>query len=275
VNEEGLRRLREALAQRPAGLATDFDGTVSQIVSPPEAAVPLPGAEAALRRLVGRLDVVALVSGRAVADLGKRIDVPGAVYVGLHGLEWAQRDYADERPRQVLAVTPTADESSYITAAGDTLKAAFMHEAGVRVEDKGLGVAVHYRDAPDPLEIRPRILKLCTDLATAGDGAAALAVREGKLVVELGLSRGTDKGQALRRLVEERGLRSIAFFGDDVTDMDGFRALGDLREHGIVTVCVVVATPDAPSRLRDAGDVVLTSPHEAVALLEQVAAARP
>ena len=272
MTDEDLRRLRAALAQRPAGLATDFDGTVSQIVSPPEAAVPLPGAEDALRRLVGQLDVVALVSGRAVADLGARISVPGAVYVGLHGLEWLQRDYSDERPRQVLAVTPTAEESRYLAAAGDTLRAAFMDEHGVRIEDKGLGVAVHYRDAADPLEVRPRILKLCTDLAGAADAEGKLAVREGKLVVELGLGRGTNKGVALRRLVDERGLRSMAFFGDDVTDMDGFHALGDLRKEGIATICVVVATPDAPGRLREVGDVVLASPREAVDLLAALAA---
>lgn len=273
MTDEGLRRLRVALAHRPAGLATDFDGTVSQIVSPPEAAVPLPGAEAALRQLAGQLDVVALVSGRSVADLGRRVHVPGAVYVGLHGLEWAQRD-GDERPREVLTITPTADEARWLAAARDALRTGLGREPGVRVEDKGLGVAVHYRDVADPAEMRPRVLELCAELANAADGAGKLAVREGKLVVELGLSRGTNKGVALRRLVEERGLKSIAFLGDDVTDLDGFRVLGELREQGIATVCVVVATPDAPPRLREAGDVVLTSPREAVALLEALAAAR-
>src|SRR5206468_12961816 len=57
------------LGEGPAGLATDFDGTVSPIVSPPEAARPLPGVEASLNRLVDQLAVVALVSGRTVADL--------------------------------------------------------------------------------------------------------------------------------------------------------------------------------------------------------------
>ena len=79
---------RATLAVAPAGLATDFDGTVSPIVSPPEAARPLPGVEASLSRLVDHLAVVALVSGRTITDLALRIDVPGALYVGNHGLEW-------------------------------------------------------------------------------------------------------------------------------------------------------------------------------------------
>src|SRR5439155_31433 len=85
VAREALGRL---LCDGPAGLATDFDGTVSPIVSPPEAARPLPGVEQSLGLLVDYLAVVALVSGRTVADLALRIDVPGAIYVGNHGLEW-------------------------------------------------------------------------------------------------------------------------------------------------------------------------------------------
>lgn len=263
-----LQTLLDALSAGPAGLATDFDGTVSQITSPPEAAVPLPGAEEALRRLVARLEVVALVSGRAVADLSERIRVPGAVYVGLHGLEW-WRTADDERPRLELAVAPSAEEAARLVAVGGALRTAFDGQPGVLIEDKGLGVAVHYRDAPDPLELRPRILDVCQELARSEE-EAKLAVREGKLVVELGLAHGTNKGTALRRLAQERGLRSLTFFGDDLTDLDGFAVLRDLRQAGLTTVSVVVATPDAPPRLREAGDVVLSSPRQAVDLMTRL-----
>jgi trehalose 6-phosphate phosphatase len=266
----GLQTLRDALSNGPAGLATDFDGTISQIVSPPEAAVPLPGAEESLRRLVGALEVVALVSGRAVADLAERIRVPGAVYIGLHGLEWWRPSASEERARRELAFAPSAEEAARLIAVGDALRASLGAEQGVRIEDKGLGVAVHYRDTPDPLEMRPRILDICRDLA-ASEEEAKLALREGKLFVELGLAHGTNKGTALRRLVQERGLRSMVFFGDDLTDLDGFSALADLRQEGIVTACAVVVTPDAPHPLREAGDVVLSSPRAAVELLGQLA----
>jgi trehalose 6-phosphate phosphatase len=251
-------------------LTTDFDGTISLIVSPPEAAVPLPGAEESLRRLVSELEVVALVSGRSVADLVGRVRVPGAVYIGLHGLEWWLAEASEGHPRQELAIAPTAEESARLVAAAEALRAKFAEEPGIRIEDKGLGVAVHYRDTADPLETRPRILEICDALA-GSNGPARLALREGKLVVELSIGRGTNKGAALRRLVRERGLRGVVFFGDDLTDMDGFRALADLREEGIATACAVVVTPDAPHPLRKAGDVLLTSPRAAVDLLSQLA----
>ncbi len=60
------------------------------------------------------------------------------------------------------------------------------------------------------------------------------------------------KGTALKEIVRERELQSAVFFGDDVTDVDGFIALKDIRDQlGISTLAVGVLTPDtAPSVIR-------------------------
>ena len=269
VDPEALGRL---LCDGPAGLATDFDGTVSPIVSPPEAARPLPGVEASLTRLADDLAVVALVSGRTVADLALRIDVPGAVYVGNHGLEWStspgrgpSRPTID-RPAH-LSATPTADESRLLAAAAVALEAELGALAGLRLEDKGLGIAIHYRDTLDRARARDRILTVCQGLV-----GQRLQIREGKQVVELVLPHGTDKGTAMERLIAEHGLERLIFIGDDLTDRDGFVACRRLRERGLLSLAVAVLGPETPPAVVDAADASVAGPAGVAELLADLAA---
>lgn len=248
-----------------AGLATDFDGTISAIVSPPEAAVPLPGVEQALRVLTERLAVVALVSGRGVADLAARVDVPGALYVGNHGLEWWQ--HVASQPTHLTA-TPTAEESFLLEAAALSLKARLTPLVGVRIEDKGLGLAVHYRDAPRPGPVRALILQCCHTLA-----GERLEIREGKQVVELVLPRGTNKGTAMSRIARDHDLRGLVFLGDDLTDRDGFAATARLRADGLRTLSIAVRGPETPAAVLDAADAVVAGPSAAAGLVVALARA--
>jgi trehalose 6-phosphate phosphatase len=265
--------LIELLEGGQAGLAADFDGTVSPIVSPPEAAVPLPGVEDALRRLVRRLGVVALVSGRTVADLALRIDVPGALYVGNHGLEWwrcpmegAQHPTLG-RPTHLTAV-PTSDESHLLATASASLAGQLNGLAGVRLEDKGLGVAIHYRDAADHQAAREQVLAVCHGLV-----GQRLQIREGKQVVELVLKRGTDKGTALERIAAEHSLRAFVFLGDDLTDRDGFLACRRLREQGLSAMAIAVLGPETPPSVVEAADATVDGPEAAAGLVSELARA--
>ena len=76
-----------AQASRP-GIVMDFDGTLSNIAPTPDSAVIEPRSARALRRLVGRFPLVAVLSGRGVRDLADRVGVGGVVYVGNHGAEY-------------------------------------------------------------------------------------------------------------------------------------------------------------------------------------------
>ena len=63
--------------------------------------------------------------------------------------------------------------------------------------------------------------------AAAGPGAAPdLTAKPGKDVLELAVT-DADKGAALVRLRGELGADAVLYLGDDVTDEDAFRALGD------------------------------------------------
>ena len=86
---------RDALAEAPAGLLTDFDGTISPIVNDPAAARLVAGVEGALAALAQRLAVVAVITGRTPLDARRMTGVPGILIAGNHGMEWLEPDESD------------------------------------------------------------------------------------------------------------------------------------------------------------------------------------
>ena len=66
----------------------DFDGTLAPMARRPHQASLPPETRALLRRLARKRGaIVAVVSGRGLADLKSRVKVPGAYMAGNHGLE--------------------------------------------------------------------------------------------------------------------------------------------------------------------------------------------
>jgi trehalose 6-phosphate phosphatase len=196
------------LAQRrPLLVASDYDGVLAPLVGDPSAAVLLPGMADVLTRLT-RCDgvTVALVSGRGVADLQTVSGLTGSYrWVGSHGAEFdgpltgelaARRDALVALLEPVVAGTP-----------------------GARLEVKPASVAVHVRQVPD----RDAAAALLAQARSLAD--SSLTLKPGKEVLELAVT-DADKGSALRRLAAELGAAATIYLGDDVTDEDGFRALG-------------------------------------------------
>jgi trehalose-phosphatase len=231
------------LAAEPAeaGLFLDFDGVLAPIVERPEDAVPPPETRVELARLVGRYALVAVVSGRAGDDVRTRLGVEGVVCVGSHGLELEPQA---ERWRRTLA--------------------AFAADAPWPQEDvevKGLAVAFHFRGHPDD---REAVRRLDAIADTARD--EGLVARYGRKILEVLPPVGSHKGTAVRRLLEERGLRRALAAGDDTTDLDSFAALDGLD----VAVRVAVTSAEAPQALLDAADLVVGSTDEFLALLRRL-----
>ena len=232
---------RLAAEPEEAGLFLDFDGVLAPIVERPEDAVAPPETRAELERLVGRYALVAVVSGREGEDVKARVGVAGVSYVGSHGLELAPQA---DRWRRVLAAF----------AAG----APWPQK---EVENKGLAVSFHFRDRGDEREA-VRELDAIADSARE-DG---LVARYGRKVLEVLPPVGSHKGTAVRHLLEEHGLRRALAAGDDTTDMDSFAALDGLD----VAVRVAVTSPEAPSALLDAADLVVGSTEQFLELLKRL-----
>ncbi|MGY1823573.1 trehalose-phosphatase [Geodermatophilus sp. SYSU D00079] len=232
--------LRELAGRRPLLVASDYDGVLAPLVGDPSSAVPSPGVAEALARLADRPGVVvALVSGRGVADLRTVSGLSGPYrWVGSHGAEFdgpltgelaARRDALAERLAPLVAAVP-----------------------GALLEVKPASVAVHVRQVADRAA--------AADLLVAADRATdpSLTKKPGKEVLELAVT-DADKGRALLRLRDELGAAAAVYLGDDLTDEDAFRALpaGD--------VTVKVGEGDTAARFRIPG------PTAVVPLLEELA----
>jgi trehalose 6-phosphate phosphatase len=231
--EDALARLTEDPAR--AAVLLDVDGTLAPIVSRPELAKVPAETRAELRRLAGRYELVACVSGRPGEEAARLVGVEGLTYVGVHGLELAPEA---ERWREALRPFAALDWPW--------------------LEDKGLTVALHWREAENDQAARTELE------AVAGRAkAAGLEARWGRKVLELRPPVEADKGTAVRALLGQRGLRRALYAGDDTTDLDAFAGLDGLE----VAVRVAVASAEAPTGLREAADVVVGSPAELLGLL--------
>ena len=106
-----------------------------------------------------------------------------------------------------------------------------MEISGLYVENKGLSVAVHYRNAPDPAARSGPSQALERKPLAAARG---LKIRSGKMVLEVVPASGVNKGTAVARLAREFELTGAIAVGDDVTDCDAFDALhGLIREDSL------------------------------------------
>jgi trehalose 6-phosphate phosphatase len=227
------------LSQTPSALVTDIDGTISSIAPTPAEAMVDPGARAALGLLMERLSTVAVVSGRAPQDGAAMVGIPELTYVGNHGLERIAQGTPWTHP-----VAAAAQPS--ITSALTEIESAARAAADVPwllIENKGVTGTVHYRLAPDPTEAAA----LLEPLARAAADRHGLRLTFGRMILELRPALAVNKGTAIRELARDLGLRGIVFFGDDVTDVDAFRALRELREAGeAATLRVGVLGPETP-----------------------------
>lgn len=202
---EGQAELASLVAQRPL-LAFDFDGTLAPIVArPAQARVPVATLQR-LRLLSPQLPL-AVISGRSLADLRRRLGFEPAHVVGSHGAE-------DPHHAHTVSWTEALDGMRQRLRAA----AAVLRAAGVSVEDKGASLALHYRLASDTAAALAAIESL---LQPADPG---LRVFGGKMVINIVAAGAEDKAGAVRRLVQRTHVQAVLYLGDDVNDEPVFAA---------------------------------------------------
>ena len=105
-------------------------------------------------------------------------------------------------------------------------------------------------------------------------GDAGLAIHWGRKVLEVRPPVAFDKGRGVRALLDGAGVDAALYAGDDVTDIDAFRALRALVESGALThaVCVGVSSDETPAELEAEADVMVDGPRGVRELLTRLAA---
>jgi trehalose 6-phosphate phosphatase len=249
--------VRAALAAAPAGLLSDLDGTLAPIVADPPAARALPGAADALAALARRIAVVGIVSGRAAADARRILGRDDILVIGNHGLEWLESG----------ADAPVASpELEAAARAVERALAAVPDEPGVTAEAKGLSATVHFRNAPDPAAAGARVRAALEAAAISG-----VALRPGRMSLELRPAGAGDKGTAVASVIERFGLRGLVVIGDDVTDLDMFRAALRARAAGVTAAVIGVGGGgEVPREVAAAADSLLPDPAAIVRMLEDL-----
>lgn len=186
----------------------DIDGTLLDIAAAPGTVVVPPGLVDLLDRLAARCGVLALVTGRSLAQVDALFGAGRFDCAANHGA--------------VLRVGGRLDPGVGDPAAGHAVAAALAPAVaahpGAFVEDKGHSVAVHYRAAP---AAATALLAAAEGAIRAGPGDWRILV--GKAVVEIA-PRATSKGTAIERFLAEPAYagRRPFFAGDDTTDEDAF-----------------------------------------------------
>jgi alpha,alpha-trehalase len=211
------------LAGRGLAVFLDYDGTLTPIVERPEDAQLSKETRRSLEKLAAH-HPVGLISGRDLADLRYMVDVDGVFYAGSHGFDiTGPGGIAEQRAAGFLPEIDRAEED---------LLPLPRQIPGARLERKRFGIAVHTRQVR---EDRVRAVEAAVDrVASEHPG---LRKTRGKKVIELRPNVDWDKGRALEWLLGIMGLERDGvipvYVGDDVTDEDAFRAIGN-RGVGIV-----------------------------------------
>jgi trehalose 6-phosphate phosphatase len=237
-------------------LLLDVDGVLAPIVDDPAAAA-VPGSTIELvRRAVERCALVGVVTGRGVERARELVPVDGAWLAALHGTHVV----APSGEEDLCAVTPAAREHVAVAAQ-------LAQTVGWQYEDKGATVTIHFRQRGnlgqqvDPRHVRAQLMTVLNPLK--------VEVHDAKQVLEVKPRGARTKGDAVRILAAAAPDRAqvVVFVGDDLTDLDAFTAIDELRaaeqapataaEAPLRFVKVAVGGEEAPPALVAAADVVL------------------
>jgi len=264
---QALEPLR--LAPEQSAVLLDVDGTLAPIVDRAEDAHVPEATRSLLIEVTRRYALVACVSGRRAQAARQIVAIGSIAYVGNHGAELLAPGSAQARPLNP-AMAELGQRVAEFAAEADTGQLRMLR---VRLEDKGVIAAFHWRGAPDEEAAAAAVREIAERAESQG-----LAVHWGRKVLEVRPPLELQKGLGVAELLREgsgaseepfTAFAAALYVGDDLTDVDAFRALRTLTQEGTLGtgVCVAVASEEAPAELIEAADVVLDGPAEVRGLL--------
>jgi trehalose-phosphatase len=208
---------------RQLAVFLDYDGTLTPIVSQPEKALLSDSMRQTVQTLAMRAPV-AILSGRDLDDVRQRVNISAIVHAGSHGFDIAgPRGLRKEMATEFLPRLDMVEKELGKQLAGIP---------GARVERKRFSIAAHYRNVNE--NDIPKVERAVSEVAARH---RELRKMHGKKVYELLPDIDWDKGKAVLWLLETLGLERATvrpiYIGDDRTDEDAFRALGQ-RGVGIL-----------------------------------------
>jgi trehalose 6-phosphate phosphatase len=227
----------------------DIDGTLSPIVEHAADAHVPEDTRQLLIRVANRYHVVACVSGRGASEARAMVSIGSISYLGSHGAELLRAGCTES--------VMQADVEEWVRRIHDfgrEADTADVRRRRVRLEDKGPIIAFHWRGAPDQDAARAAI-----DSIAARAESAGLHTHWGRKVLEVRPPVRIDKGAAIEAFLGESDVDNALYVGDDVTDLDAFRALSEMLQSGRLkhAVRAGVSSDEGPSEITSEADVVV------------------
>lgn len=199
----------------------DYDGTLTPIVPDPDTANLSPTMAEALQEL-SRKFPVAVISGRGLSDVRRRIDLPNVFYAGSHGFEIEGPNHFHYENPEGQSFLGVLDEAERL------LKEALADVDGIQVERKKYAIAVHYRR----LKAVEKLGFIEESVDRIRQQTGRLRKSYGKKIFELHPDMDWNKGKALTFLLntmfpkgKDRQNILPIYIGDDTTDEDAFKIL--------------------------------------------------
>ena len=236
--------------QKPLVLFLDFDGTLAPIAPHPDQAFLDPSTQRLVHSISKKIPVV-LISGRAQADLKKRVGLSGVTYVGNHGFEISNRNFQFRMKNET-------QWRKFLKNIRCQLEQSLDNLPGVWIENKKVTLSIHYRLARR--EIRNKASLLLQSQVKNLKDEGKIRLSSGKAVWEIRPPIDWNKGKAVLWVLKQPGFKRKwpLYIGDDQTDQDAMRLI---RNKG---VGIAVGPPEE----KGAAHYTLDNPREVHLLLK-------
>ena len=269
-----LASLIAPLREQPkrSAILTDVDGTIAPIQNDPSAAGVPEGTRSLLRALAKRYALVGCLSGRRALDARRVVGLDELAYSGNHGFELLLPGDTEPRPDPSLE-GHEADAPRFVGG----LDREELERTGIRIEDKGAIVALHWRGAPNETAAESLAQEIASEAEWEG-----LVPHRGRKVLEIRPNVAINKGIAVAALIPAHSavtnttaesIDHALYGGDDRTDVDAFVALRTLQEDSELetAVCIAVASDESPPEVSESADLTVPGPKGFVGVLEALA----
>jgi trehalose-phosphatase len=210
--------LQKIQQQEKIVLMFDYDGTLTPIVETPEQAWLETQVCTALEQLAKLPWVkIAIVSGRSVQSVldVSKINSNEILFFGLHGGEIFRKGKYTHHA--------TDQQQAKINAIKTELQKAFHLIKGVKLEDKGCAIAVHFRMVTSETLVESIQAKVLA-LFWAHNQGHYLRLQAGKKVLEI-LPASFNKATAVETLHKMFPTHYPIYCGDDLTDIPALKAV--------------------------------------------------
>ena len=204
-------------------LLSDYDGTLTPIVSRPDEAILSPEVREKLRALAEKPAFsVGIISGRSLSEARAMVGIEKIYYAGNHGLEIEGPGLKFVSQAAEAAQTTIKDLVRQLSDRLGGIK-------GIIIEDKRLSLSVHYRLVKKGEENQAADIFNMITSPLLGEGK--IRVTSGKKVWEVRPPIDWHKGKAVEAITEEiKALLKLEqlvtiYMGDDTTDEDAFRII--------------------------------------------------